>query len=113
MKKSIFALCLIALLFCGCGNKGDKILIVEIAEKNADVSDVSLVKEALTRGGMIVISVDIARQIDSEFDEKYTTSGNSDSFLITPALLNFVGGNGWSFVQTTVRNEYFFVRNRK
>ncbi len=94
MKKSLFlffSLLLVTNLFLGC-KYGESVLIVTIDEQS---SEIGLIKESLKKGGEIVLSVSAAREIDASFDDKYAISDSSAKFLIKPALLNFVGGNGW------------------
>ena len=49
---------------------------------------------------MISINVELARKIDEEFDNNYANFDSNNQFLIKPALLNFVGGNGWKLITT-------------
>ena len=107
----------ISLTFSACdspASKGSKILIVEITSDKEKASEEALIRKALDKGGAITLSVEVARKIDASFDEKYTTSGSDGKFMVYPALLNFIGGQGWNFVQSVggFGSEYFFVKNR-
>ena len=94
------------------GSKGCKVLIVLLKDKENEVSEVSLIKKAFDKGGRIVLDVDVAREIDKGFDEKYTATGSDGKFLVTPAILNFVGGQGWNLLQMQLGPQYIFVKER-
>ncbi|MDR1466639.1 MAG: hypothetical protein LBI40_03375 [Treponema sp.] len=110
--------CLI-LTSCNPYGKGDKILIIDIkGESNFgedDVSEVGLIKEALEKGGALTLDVAVLRTIDSEFDSKFTASNSEGNFRIRPAILNFVGGQGWHLLQIfglPGAPQYIFVKAR-
>ena len=96
----------------GDSNNGSKILIVRIADKENEVSDITQINNALNIGGGIVLNVDVARKLDSNFDSKYAAFDKDNRFLTLPALLNFVGGQGWYFVQMQLGPQYIFVKER-
>lgn len=129
MKSKLNVVFGIMLVFCfifvgcsngnipGMSNRGDKILIVEVQGENvgrdADVSEESLIRQALDKGGSIVLNIEILRTIDNEFDSKYTASNSSGQFYTRPAILNFVGGQGWHLLQVfglPGNPQYFFVK---
>lgn len=101
-------------------NNGDKILIVEIYGENVsgndEVTEVSLINNALQKGGSVTLNVDVLRQIDPQFDSKYTASNSNGQFYIRPAILNFIGGQGWHLLQIfglPGNPQYFFVKTRE
>lgn len=105
----------VAALFSG--NNGCKILIVSIekdlgTDESKDVSDVVLIRQALEKGGMIVLNTDVAKEIDSQFESKYAAVNVDGQYFIAPALLNFIGGQGWVFVQIQGVQQYYFVKER-
>jgi len=99
--------------FFSSGN-GCKILFVEIKGKNdadTQVSSPAYVKEALSKGGgRIVLDVNVIRAIDAKFISKYATS-EEGKFSIRPAILNYVGGQGWIFVEDA-GEYYIFIKER-
>ena len=118
-----FALGLIPLMVATLGckpeekpDKGEKVLIVSISR--TDVSEVSMVRASLEKGGMVTLNSSVATQIDPLFEEKYTVSNNQGSYLVKPAILNFIGGQGWHLKQQFCINlnydncEYIFVKPR-
>lgn len=103
----------------GYKNKGHKILIVRIQGESVDdyddISDEYLIKNALDKGGYIFLNVDIIRKMDNEFDYKYTTLNSNGQFFTKPAILNFVGGQGWQLLQIfgfPGDPQYIFVKPR-
>jgi len=112
---SILFIALIAFLSttaCTSSNdKGCKVLIVSI-EKGSEVSELEIIKKAFNIGGMIALDVATARKIDSSFDEKYIAAGSDGKFLVAPAILNFVGGQGWTLIQVQPSPQYYFVKGR-
>ena len=95
------------------GSKGCKVLIVILKDKENQVSDETMIKQALDKGGFITLDVEIARKLDKEFDQKYTATGSDDKFLVTPAILNFVGGQGWNLLQMQpLGQQFIFVKDR-
>jgi len=96
--------------------QGDKILVVRIGDKNDDVSEVELIKNALEKGGQLTLNVEVLKQLDNpKFSSKYTASGSDGRYFTRPAILNFVGGQGWRLLQIVVdsyETEYFFVKSR-
>ena len=95
------------------GSKGCKVLIVILKDKENETSEVSLIKQAFNKGGRIILDVEVAREIDKEFDEKYAASGSDGKFLVTPAVLNFVGGQGWNLLQMQpLGQQFIFVKDR-
>jgi hypothetical protein len=98
-------------------DNGDKVLVVKIdySDNGEDVSEEKLIKEALEKGGRIILGVDLIREIDYGFDEKYTATNSKGNFNIRAAVLNFVGGQGWHFVQVFGMPgdpEYYFTKTR-
>lgn len=108
MKKSqMIGLVLVALMVVpalgGClqQSNGDHVLLVQLASEDEaadELSELQVVRDSLERGGSINVNVSTARQIDKEFDAKYAVMNTEGSFLILPAVLNWVGGNGWHLV---------------
>jgi len=92
-------------------DKGCKVLILSSKGKDDKVSDEQMINQALDKGGYIVIDVPSARKIDKEFDKKYAAFGSDDKFLVIPAILNFIGGQGWTLIQVSL-GEYIFVKQR-
>ena len=98
--------------------RGDKILIVHIHGESSireDISERGLVLQALEKGGTLILDVDILRRIDPEFDIKYTATDSRGSFYTRPAILNFIGGQGWRLLQVfglPGDPQYFFVKSR-
>ncbi len=106
MKKSFIllsALLLITSLFFSC-KYGEYILIVSIDDQS---SEIDLIKESLKKGGEIVLSVSAAREIDADFDTKYAVSDSTSNFFVKPALLNFIGGNGWKLKSIAPASSYY------
>jgi hypothetical protein len=106
-------------MLSGCSGKGDKILFVEIKGENSfsegEVSEIELIKESLDKGGSLTLDVAVLRSIDNEFDTKYTASNSEREFFIRPAILNFVGGQGWHLLQIfglPGNPQYIFVKVR-
>jgi hypothetical protein len=117
----LFLAIVMILSSCNPYGKGDKILIVEIQGENSfkddddDVSEVSLITEALEKGGSLTLNVEVLRKIDLEFDSKYTASNSEGKFFVRPAILNFIGGQGWHLLQVfglPGNPQYFFVKSR-
>jgi hypothetical protein len=110
------------MVFSSCNpyGKGDKILIVEIQGENTfndddEVSEVALIKEALKKGGGLTLNVAVLRNIDNNFDSLYTVSNSDGQFFIRPAILNFIGGQGWHLLQIfglPGNPQYIFVKGR-
>lgn len=105
MKKlRMIGLVLIALVAMpalgGClqQNKGDHVLLVQLAGDDEEPSELQVVRDSLERGGSINVNVSVARQLDKEFDARYAVPDTEGSFIVLPALLNWVGGNGWHLV---------------
>lgn len=108
MKKfQMIGLVLLALIAApalgGClqQSAGDRVLLVQLAgedEAADELSELQVVRDSLERGGSINVNVSIARQIDKEFDASYAVMNTEGTFLVLPALLNWVGGNGWRLV---------------
>ena len=94
------------------GEKGCKILFVRTEDGENKASEVLLVREALDKGGMITLNTDVAKEIDRDFESKYTATGSDGKYFVLPAILNFVGGQGWTFVQMQLGPQYIFVKNR-
>jgi hypothetical protein len=121
-KQSCFILLMsivMVLLSCNQNGKGDKILIVEIQGENSfsenEVSEEALIKEALQKGGSITLNVEVLRNIDSNFDSLYATVNSDGNFLVRPAILNFIGSQGWHLLQIfglPGNPQYFFVKSR-
>jgi hypothetical protein len=101
---------------CEFSHKGDRILIVEIADedvKGKDLSELQVVQKALEVGGKITVNVSIARQVDVNFDQLYTVTGTDGTFLLLPAILNWVGGHGWNLKEAFPLVEtWIFVKPR-
>jgi hypothetical protein len=111
-KLVTFCFIFIFLSMTGCiGNNGDKILIVEISKEEVGLSEQAVIKESLEKGGSITINVDLARKIDENFDEKYAVFNSAETFFTRPALLNFIGDNGWNFKQGGL-GSYIFTQSR-
>ena len=111
-KLTTFCFFFIFLSMTGCiGNNGDKILIVEISKDKDELSEQAVIKESLKKGGSITINVDLARKIDKNFDEKYAVMNSAGSFFTRPALLNFIGDNGWKYNQGGL-GSYIFTQSR-
>ena len=98
----------------GCiGNNGDKILMVAIADKDDKLSEQVYVENSFKKGGWITINVDLGRKIEEKFDEKYAVFDKKREFLTTPALLNFIGGNGWKLNSPAGFGQgYIFTKSR-
>jgi hypothetical protein len=47
----------------------------------------------------LTLDVDVLRKIDSGFDAKYAVTGSDGKFFIRPAILNYIGGQGWHLLQ--------------
>jgi hypothetical protein len=76
-------------------NSSYRVLIVEVAGRNADISEKSVVERSLRQGGMITVDVDLARKFEASFDRLYAVSDSEGKFLTNPALLNWVSDQGW------------------
>jgi hypothetical protein len=122
MKKLIvLVIGLSALVFtmvsCSTSSNGDKILIVQLVNKDSGdkPSEEEYIKLSLLNGGYITLDVDTIRKIDSKFDEKYATADSKGKFLVLPAILNFVGGQGWNLrsISGGLGNaDYYFTKSR-
>ena len=116
-----FSLMLTTMPSCNPSEKGEKILIVEIqgenmGRNNDNTSEISVIRRALETGGQLTLDVEALRQIDPKFDSNYAVSGSDGKFLVKPAILNFVGGQGWRLLQIfglPGNTQYVFVKNRK
>ena len=104
---------------CNQNGRGDIILIVEIYGENTfgsdEVSEENQIKVALEKGGNVTLNVEVLRKIDSTFDSKYTASNSEGKFLTRPAILNFVGGQGYNLLQVfglPGNPQYFFIKKR-
>ena len=87
-------------------------MIVTFEDDENPVSDTVLIKNALDKGGYIVLNIDVVEELDSDFMKKYAAIGSDDRYFLNPTILNFVGGQGWNFVQMTLGPQYFFVKDR-
>jgi hypothetical protein len=123
MKKQsyfiLFMSIVMVLSSCNQYGKGDKILIVEIQGENSfsenEISEEALIKEALQKGGSITLNVEVLRNIDNNFDSLYAAANSDGNFLVRPAILNFIGGQGWHLLQIfglPGNPQYFFVKSR-
>jgi hypothetical protein len=102
---------LLSTYFNSTGLSGERILIVHsVAENSREVSEKEVIQKALSMGGYISVNVDALRAIEPSFDALYTVLNSNRQFMILPAILNFVGGNGWHFVQTAGQ-DYIFVKS--
>jgi len=102
----------IFLAMTGCtGNNGDKVLFVEISKEKDELSEQAVIKESLKKGGAITINVELARKIDEKFDEKYAVYDSKNLFFTRPALLNFIGDNGWNYNSGGL-GSYIFTQSR-
>jgi hypothetical protein len=111
-KLLIFFSIFTFLVMTGCtGNNGDKILIVEISKEKDELSEQEVIEKSLKKGGMITINVDLARKIDENFDEKYAVMNSEGTFFSNPALLNFIGDNGWNYNSGGL-GSYYFTQSR-
>ena len=72
-----------------------RLLIVQLADDNNKASEVDVVRQALVRGGWIVLNADIARSIDPSFEEQFAVSDSKSMFLTLPAILNWLGDDSW------------------
>jgi hypothetical protein len=86
-------------------NKFDAVLMVEIDDEKLSEKDV--VVKSLKQGGYVTINVKLAREISPSFDFNFAVLGKDDTFLITPALLNWVAWNGWTFHESSGRTWIF------
>ena len=68
-------------------------------------------EKSLKKGGSITINVDLARKIDENFDEKYAVMNSEGTFFTRPALLNFIGDNGWNYNGGGL-GSYIFTQSR-
>jgi hypothetical protein len=95
--KLITLLIFTSILLSNCSpyGKGDKILFVDYEDDVSKVNNESFIKEALEKGGSISVNVDVLRKIDPDFDKKYAVLDEKGEFLVKPAVLNFIGGQGW------------------
>jgi tetratricopeptide (TPR) repeat protein len=84
------------------------VLLVEINLQNSNnISSAYEIRNSLLKGGLIVINSEVIESIDPDFAGKYAAINYTGQYKIYPALLNFIGGQGWKFVQTAGRYEYF------
>jgi len=90
----------------------ERYLIVDpTPSKKEDISKIEEVKMSLVTGGYITIDVDLCRQIEKEFDKKYTP--RTGSFYIIPAILNMIGDNDWNLHSVQTGGKYLFVKSSK
>jgi len=102
VAKGLLLTVLVALSSCVVPENrdyGDKILIVRIARGDEFPSDVTKVRSAFETGGQVTLDVDVLREINRFFDSRFTTLSYDGRFLVRPAILNFVGGQGWRLLQ--------------
>jgi hypothetical protein len=112
MMRNLIVIGAVILSLTGCiEEKGDKILFVQIGKDKDDLSEQAVIEESLKKGGQITINIALAREIDKDFDEKYSVSDSEGSFLIRPALLNFIGDNGWNYKEAGL-GRYTFTQSR-
>ena len=91
-------------------NASFRILIVEVADRNEDPSERSVVEKSLRQGGMIKVNVELARKLEPGFDKLYAVSDSTGKFLTTPALLNWVSDQGWELRESSVGGFIFVKR---
>ncbi len=117
LKKKIFygIFFLVIIMALSSCNEGDKILVVKIESNKDNISEISVIKKSLEKGGFINLDVEVLRKIEPKFDSEYAATDSKGNFFIMPAILNFVGGQGWHFLQTFGMPgdpTYFFVKSR-
>jgi hypothetical protein len=100
-------------------DEGDKILIIyiegESVSGDSEISEEGLIRQALDKGGTLTLNVAALRKIDTGFDSKYTATDIKGQFYTRPAILNFIGGQGWHLLQIfglPGNPQYFFVKAR-
>ena len=114
MKKAVYVF---AVIVCCClwaaapARAGEIYLLVEFnPDRKSDVSPANYVRNALKTGGFIKIDSDVCEKVDANYPDKYSTDNNG-RFYTTPAMMNFVGENGWK-LRTVDRGTYIFVKEK-
>ena len=119
-KKILLALAVVgvALLVSSCkagiASKDSRVLVVEFCDEGK--ADLEQVKEGLAKGGFIELDETVAKNIATDFEEKYVCLDSDGYYRVIPALLNFVAGQGWAFQQKFCINmnesnaQYYFIR---
>ena len=93
--------------------EGDEYDELREDDEDNEVSEVSYLREAFDKGGWITLNTDVAHEFDKDFESKYAAVDSDGRYLIRPALLNFVGVQGWYLLQMAViGHHYIFVKNR-
>ncbi|MGD1816249.1 MAG: hypothetical protein ACPKNR_04365 [Pleomorphochaeta sp.] len=101
-------------------NISTRTLIVNIGDINDDIefSDSTQIENALSTGGMIIISLD-SDWLDKNFNKYYSIYGANDSegmFYVMGGVINYISSNGWLLVQAPssgLNNSYYFTKNIK
>ncbi len=92
--------------------------IGDIDDTDTEFSDSTQIENALSNGGMIIISLD-SDWLDTNFDKDYSIYGANDSkgmFYIMGGVINYISSNGWLLVQAPssgLNNSYYFTKNIK
>jgi hypothetical protein len=122
--RVIFAILFICSIFVSCdqNGKGDKILTVNLVPNDSDyASEIEVIKESLVKGGGITLSGTAIKEIDPNFASKYGVTDSEGRYSVIPAIVNFVGDNGWNLIQVlayegasvqSFKCEYIFVKTR-
>jgi len=107
MKKLFIAFTLLISLFfaIACSNSNPignpKTLIVVYQDgKNQKTSEAyskANVELAIKNGGAIDLSIEMLREIDPEFDSKYTVVNNEGNFKPIGAIISFLNEKGWQY----------------
>lgn len=90
----------------------ERYLIVDPSpSKKEEISKIEDVKMCLVTGGYITLDVDLCRQIEKDFDKKYTPG--TGKFYTIPAILNMIGDNDWNLHSVQIGGQYIFVKSSK
>lgn len=104
MKKGVIvaSLLLIVLIFFACEQVSTpKTLLISLENsknlKNSEAFPRQSIEKALVSGGQIKITIEALRELDPEFDNKYTVVNNEENFMTLGALINFLNDRGWKY----------------
>ncbi|MFA5546430.1 MAG: hypothetical protein WDA14_12345 [Sphaerochaetaceae bacterium] len=93
-----------------------RVLLVGIGSDDSDLSDETQVKNALSNGGMVQLSMSKDTLKDVLSSDVYGYYGASDSegyYYTLGALLNYIASRGWTLIQapsTGLSDEYYFIK---
>jgi len=112
MKKLFIAFTLLVSIFfaVSCSNSNPignpKTLVVMLedakTQKYADAYSKENIEKAFKTGGQVDVTIEMLREMDPEFDNKYATFNNENKFRTIGALISFLNDRGWQFQELTL-----------